>query len=234
MLALIKKELSSFFLTPIGYVFLAIFWFFCGFYFFATVIASQNGELSGFYQSLFMVILISIPVLTMRIFTEEFKNKTDQLLFSSPISLTRIVLGKFFGVLIMFAIASLICVVYTVIVSVMASTSFVTIIGYNLGFLLLGMTLISIGIFISSLTSNQIIAAFGAFGVFLFLMYLDTFAQFMPFEWLQTLFSKLSFMGRYRNFISGMLNPADVVYFLSVTFLFLFFTVRVLDKKRWS
>lgn len=234
MTAIFQKEFRNYFVSPVGYIFLAVFWFFSGFYFFAGVAMQNTSSLSPLFEALFMIVLILIPILTMRLFSEESKTRTDQLFFSAPIRLTSVVLGKYFAALAMFAVTAAITLLYAVVVALMAPASITALIGNILGLLLLGAALIAIGLFVSSLTKSQVVAAFGSFGLFLVLMYMDSFAQFMPFDWLNTALSSLSFMTRYRNFTSGLLNIVDIVYFVSVAAVFLFFTVRVLEKKRWS
>lgn len=234
MKAMFKKELRGYFMTPIGYVFLAIFYFFSGFYFFAGVAASNTSDISIVFESMFLIVMFLVPVLTMRMFSEEYKSKTDQLLLTSPTSLSSIILGKYFAAMLVFCVASIITVFYAIIIAIFAPVGIASFIGNFVGLLLLGSTLISIGLFVSALTKSQVVSAFGSFGIFLVLMYLDTFSQFMPTDWLQDLLSSISFMGRYRSFTSGLLNIADILFFLSVTAFFLFLTARVLEKKRWN
>ncbi len=234
MKAIFKKELRGYFMTPIGYVFLAIFYFFSGFYFFAGVAAANTSDISIVFQSMFLIVMFLVPVLTMRMFSEEYKSKTDQLLLTSPTGLSNIVLGKYFSAMLVFFFASLITVLFAIIIAVFAPVGIADFVSNFVGLLLLGSCLISIGLFVSALTKSQVVSAFGSFGIFLALMYLDTFAQFMPTDWLQNLLSDISFMGRYRSFTSGLLNIADILFFLSITAFFLFLTVRVLVKKRWN
>lgn len=234
MAAIFKRELGSYFSSAIGYVFLAIFYFFSGFYFFAGVLTANSSDLSIVFESMFMIVMFIIPILTMRLFSEEFRGRTDQLLLTSPVSLNGLVYGKFLAAYIMFAIGAAVTILYAVIIACFVPISIMEIVGNIIGILLLGGALISIGVFVSSLTKSQVVAAIGSFGVFLLFMYLDVFAQYVPFDWMQTVLNQISFMGRYRDFTAGLLNIADILYFISVIVIFNFLTVRMLEKKRWS
>lgn len=232
MFAVFKRELKSYFTTAIGYTFLAIFWFFSGFYFLGGVILQNTTDMSIMFESLFIVVMLLIPILTMRLFSEEYKENTYKLLFSSPIKLRSIVLGKYFAALILYIIACSITILYALVVAIIASVSFFVLLGSILGLLLLGMALISIGIFVSTLTESQVVSAILAFGLFLLFMYLDSFAQFISVSFIKNILTWISFMGKYRNFISGILNISDLFYFLSISAVFIFLSIRVLEKKR--
>lgn len=232
--AILKREIHAYFSTPLGYVFLAVFYFFSGFYFFAGVLYQNSTDLSVVFESMFMIIMLLVPILTMRLFSEDYKTGTDQLLLTSPVSVSGLVYGKFFAAYAVFAIGAAVMVVYALVMALFAPLAWFSIIGNLIGLLLLGGALVSIGLFVSALTQNQVVAAAGAFGVILFFMYLDTFSSIIPISWLETLFTQLSFMGRYRDFTSGLINIADIIYFFSVMVMFNFFTIRIVEKKRWS
>lgn len=114
MLAILKRELSSYFTSPIGYVFLAVFYFFSGMFFY-SVLYSNSTDISYVFSGMFTVLLFVVPLLTMRLMSEEKKQKTDQLLLTSPVSLTGLVLGKFLAAVCMYAIALAVTVVYSLI-----------------------------------------------------------------------------------------------------------------------
>lgn len=234
MTALIRKELREYFLYPIGYVFMSIFCALSAFFFFSSTIVQNTSNISAFFQTLFMVIILLTPILTMRLFSEEYKLHTDQLLFCSPAKITEIVLGKYISALIMFIAATSINLIYVVVVCIFAKISLSLIIGCLLGTTLLGASLISIGIFISSKTESQIISAFGSFGVFLIFVFIDALSQYMPFDWLKTFINSLAIMPKYSNLISGVLNISDILYFISIIVIFVFLTVQTLEKKRWN
>ena len=235
MLAILKRELSSYFTSPIGYVYLAVFYFFSGMFFY-SVLYSNSTDISYVFSGLFTVLLFIVPLLTMRLLSEEKKQKTDQLLLTSPVSLTGLVVGKFLAALCMYAIGLAITVVYSLILAGFASPQWMVIIGNIFGTLLLGAALISIGLFISSMTENQMIAAVGSFAVMMFILMMDSFAGILPasLSFIGTLLTNLSFMTRYNELVSGVLNIGTVLFFVSVAVIFNFLTIRVLEKRRWG
>lgn len=235
MMAILKRELSSYFTSPIGYVFLAVFYFFSGLFFY-SVLYSNTTNITYVFSGLFTVLLFIVPLLTMRLLSEEKKQKTDQLLLTAPVSLTGLVMGKFLAALCMYAIALSVTVVYALILAGFASPEWMVVIGNIFGALLLGAALISIGLFISSMTENQMIAAVGSFAVMMFILMMDSFATMLPaaFSFVGTLLQSLSFMTRYTELTTGILNIGTVLFFVSVAVVFNFLTVRVLEKRRWS
>ena len=231
--AIIKRELSAYFSSAIGYIFLAVYYVFSGFFFQATL-ASNTGNMSMIFGNMFTIILFLTPILTMRLWSEEKKQKTDQALFTAPVKLLPVTLGKYFAALIVFVISLAINLVYAIVISAFTTPDWAVIMGNMLGLFLLGAALIAIGMFISALTENQVIAAVGGFGVAFFVMLMDALPSFIPGDFFQKLITSISFNGHYSDFSYGILKLTDVVFFLSVIVLFVFLTVRVFEKKRWS
>ena len=234
MAAILKRELNAYFSSAIGYIFLAVFYAFAGFYFFLSNVLGNTTDMRSFFSSMFSVIMFLIPILTMRLMSEDKKLRTDQALLTAPVGLYSIVLGKYLSAVIMYLVAMAITVVYAVVLAAFAPIDLSLFVGNLLGAIFLGLALIAIGVFISSLTESQVIAAVASFAVMMGLMLIDTLSSVMPTQFLQDLVYGLSFYTRYANFTLGLLNIADVIFFLSVSGLFIFFTVRVLEKKRWS
>lgn len=234
MNAIIKKEFNSYFTSPIGYIVISAFFAFAGFYFYITCLIANSANLSYTFSNLFIITIFLIPILTMRIFSEEKKQKTDVALFTSPVKLSFVVLGKFIAALSIFLICISINLIFAVVISFFAKLNIASIFGNFLGLFLLSSALISIGIFLSSLTENQIIAAVSSISVGIFIMLLDTLANIIQSKFISNIFSKLSFMSKYNNFTLGMINLSDIVFFLSICAIFLFLTVRVFEKKRWA
>ena len=233
MLAVLRREMSNYFTSPIGYIFLAVFYFFSGM-FFANVLAYNSTDITNVFSGLFTVLMFIIPLLTMRSMSEEKKQKTDQLLLTSPIKLGSLVVGKFLAAFLIYCIALAITVVYSVILAAFETPEWSVVVGNIFGARLLGAALIAIGVFISALTENQLIAAIGSFAVMMFIMMIDSFATLIPVEFISNILLKISFMTRYTDFVSGILDFANVLFFLSIAVIFNFLTVRVLEKKRWS
>lgn len=183
MIAIYKKELRSFFTGVTGYVFIAFFLLVFGIY--SGIINFMNGssQFEYIYFNVSFVFLVEIPILTMRSFSEERKQKTDQLLFSLPIKTSSIVLGKYFAMLTIFAIPVAITCLYPVILSFFDPSgylSFNAIYSTALAFFLLGAALISIGMLMSSVTENQIIAAVLSFGAVFICYMMDSLEQYIP------------------------------------------------------
>lgn len=234
MLAIMKRELLSYFTSPLGYVFIAIFYLFSGVFLFLFTLTAQSTDMSYVYTGMFFVMLIMIPVLTMRLMAEENKQKTDQLLLTSPVSLIRLVLGKFLSAFVILLICMLIFLIYGIVLSCFASVNWAVILGNIVGMLLLGSLCIAAGLFVSTLTENQMIAAVGSIGINIGFILVDSFASVMPTKFLQDVFYSLSFFSRYNEFTIGIFSLSNIFFFASVAFIFLFLTVRVLERRRWA
>ena len=234
MVAILKRELSSYFNSAVAYVVMAVYFLFSGLFFSMICIENDTSSLSYVFGNMFIIILFIIPIITMKSFSEEKRQRTDQALLTSPTSLFEIVMGKFLGALILFAICSLIFVVYALVISFFTSPDWAVVLCTVLGLLLLGSALIAIDIFISVLTESMIISAVAGMGVGLLIYMLSNLSINITVDWIATIVKKIDFLTYYTNFTYGMLNLTDIIFFLSVTGLFLFFTARVLEKRRWS
>lgn len=234
MVAILKRELSSYFNSAVAYVVMAVYFLFSGLFFSMICIENDTSSLSYVFGNMFIIILFIIPIITMKSFSEEKRQRTDQALLTSPTSLFEIVMGKFLGALILFAICSLIFVVYALVISFFTSPDWAVVLCTVLGLLLLGSALIAIDIFISVLTESMIISAVAGMGVGLLIYMLRNLSSNITVDWIATIVKKIDFLTYYTNFTYGMLNLTDIIFFLSVTGLFLFFTARVLEKRRWS
>lgn len=234
MTAILKRELVAFFKNPIAYFVLAIYAFLSAIVFTVFVIWQNTSYLGNYFGMwLFFVDIAVIGVLSMRFFSEEKKNKTDQLLLTSPISLGSLVLGKFLGAYIILLICTSLNIVYIVIVDAFGTMDYGALVTNLIGTVLILAAMTSIGIFISSLTSSQIGAAAGSLAVFLLMMIVDFFAMFMP-TWLADAAMTINIYSQYENFTNGIISLPSVIYYISVTVIFLFLTVKVIEKRRWS
>lgn len=234
MVAILKRELSSYFNSAVAYVVMAVYFLFSGIFFSLICVENDTANLSYVYGNMFVIILFVIPIITMKSFSEEKRQRTDQALLTSPTSLFEIVMGKFLGAFSLFGICSLIFMVYALVISFFTSPDWSVVICTFLGLLLLGAALIAINVFISVLTESMIISAVAGMGIGLFIYLLSNFTSSISIDWIATALSKIDFLTYYTNFTYGMLNITDIVFFLSVAGLFLFFTSRVLEKRRWS
>jgi len=192
MIPIYKKEIRTYFTQMMGYLFLAFMTILIGLFFTLINLMFRDANFQIVLSSTSLFFLFLIPILTMRLFSEEARHKTDQLLFTSPLSIAQIVLGKFFAALTLFLIAVAITALFPIMLSRFAESMPASrIIGTYIGWVLVGVSCISVGVFISVLTDNQIIAAVGTFAA-LFLMFLmDAFAMSMP----TSAFASLAFVG---------------------------------------
>lgn len=234
MSAIFKRELSSYFTGAVGYVVLAVFWFFSGLSFYTYCLLYNTSSMSMFFASMFMVIVLIIPLITMRSFAEEKRRKTDQALLTAPVNLFEIVFGKFLAAFVMFLLCNLIFILYALIISGFTSPDWAVFFSTFLGIMLLGAAMIAVDMFISALTESQIIAATVSIGIGILLNRLGDLAEFINTEWVTTVINKISFDKHFSNFVTGLINLPSIVYYLSVAALFLFLCARVFEKRRWS
>ncbi|MBR6408040.1 MAG: ABC transporter permease subunit [Clostridia bacterium] len=233
MFAVFKRELSSYLNSMIGATFLFVYFLFSGIYFF-YVLSYGTASLAPIFNNMFIVLILLIPILTMRLLSEERRTKTDQVLLTAPVGLWAIVLGKFLSAFIMLCIATSINVIFGLVLNLFGSPDWMSILSNIIGQLLLGAALIAIGLFISSLTESQVIAAISTFGVSLFFVLLDSAASLVEYKWVSDAVKWISFNDRYNEFTEGVVNISSIVFFISAAVIFIFLTTRSLDKRRWN
>ena len=234
MRAVLKKELSLYYNTTIGFIFVSVFMMFASYYFLFYNILDNTSDLSMLFQTMLITLVFLIPVLTMRLLSEEKKTKSDQILFTSPVSITAVVLGKYFAALIVFLISIVCSLVFPIIVFSNGNPEPGVIFSVYFGFVIIGAVFISIGLFISSLTESQVISAIFTFGILLFIELSDSLRGSVGNDRIIEFLKWGSVTERYKNFCMGILNFADVVYLVSIIAVFIFLTVRVIEKRRWS
>lgn len=234
MTAIIKREMYSYFCSPVAYVVIAIFLFFSGLFFQMVCLMGDTSNLTYVFNNMFLIIALLTPMMCMKLLSDEKRLKTDQALLTSPVSILGIVMGKFLSACILYLICLSIYIIYGFVISFFVAPQWSVIICNFIGIFILGCALISIDTFLSSLTESQMIAAITGFAVGLLVYLLDNMASAIPVEFLSKAVKAMSFMSHYQNFTMGQLSIADIVFFLSVIALFVFLTVRVIEKKRWS
>ena len=232
--AILKRELGAYFSSATAYVVMAVYFFFSGLFFNFYCISANSSSLSYVYGNMFYIILFLIPIITMKTFAEEKKQKSDQALLTAPTSLTEIVLGKFLGAFCLYAICCCIFLVYAVVISFFATPDWPVILCTFAGIILLGAALIAINVFISALTESMIIAAVAGMALGLLISFLGNISDMLSIDWITAVLEKINPLNYYTNFTYGILSIVDIVFFLTLTGLFIFFTVRVLEKRRWS
>lgn len=251
--ALIAKELRSYFVSPVVYVVGAVFLLIFGVLSYLAVLNASNQairlmQLQGaaaqlnlndlvfrptFYSTA-IVLLLVLPILTMRLFAEERKLRTFELLLTSPIGLNEIVVGKFLGVFIVFLILLALTGLVPLILSVFSSFDWRPIFTGYLGLVLLGSLFLATGVLASALTENQIVAAFLSFGLLLLIQLLGALGSILGDTPVGNALSYLSFFEHYDRLFRGLVDTRDLVYFLSGMILMLFLAHRVVDSQRWK
>ena len=225
MWAVIKKELKSYFTTPIGYIFIGMFLVALSISFYFSVIGAGSVNLERIYYSLptIIVLAVIIPLLTMRSFSEERKSGTEQLLLTSPLSITKIVLGKFIAAAVVVIITEIISFMYFAITSHFGTPHVQTAIVTMFGFLLFCMTYIAFGILASSITENQIIAAIISIAFFIITWVLPDF---------NTNLSGLSFVNMLYKYTQGEIDIADTVTFVTSAITSIILTITLMQRRK--
>lgn len=235
MTAIAKKELKSYFHSPVGYVFLGIMLLLFGLYYTQVLYLQSSDYIPVIYSALLTwIMVILLPIVTMRTFSEEIKNKSDQGLLTAPVGVFSIVMGKFLAAFLMFAISLAATLIPAVIITCFSSPDWAKIFCTFVGMLLCGAALIAIGIFVSSLTQSQIVAAIGTFGISMLLLLMSGLAKNVSNSTLANVLNWISFDNRFQPFSNGIFNISSLVYFLSIAAVFLFLTARKLESRRWS
>lgn len=235
MLSIIRKEWRSYFFTPTGYVFVAIFWLLGTAFFFLYNILAASADLSALFGNLSYLFMLIVPLLTMRLFSEERKQKTDQLFYCSPVSLLSVVGGKFLAALGVLAVSLLGTGLYLVILAQRTALAPGMVLAHYLAFLLLGGSYIAVGLFMSALTDSQITAAVLTLAMNMLLQLLEMSAGTMTVPWLPflpALMQCITLNQRYAQIAGGVIYPTDIGYFLAFTAVFLAATVVVLARRK--
>ena len=234
MSAIFRRELGAFFTSGIAYVFLAVFYLLAGLFFYMYTLSSSTTDMSGMFSMLFAVIIFLIPILTMKSFSEEKKQKTEQGLLTAPVGLGGIVLGKYFATILMYIFGVSIVLIYALIISYFGSVDWGILFSNYLALILLGAAFIAIGMFISSLTENQVVAAVGGICSLLFLCLVDILTNYISIDFITDFLNSISFYNKYYEFTCGIFNLSSVLFYISTAVIFNFLTVRVFEKRHWS
>lgn len=247
MFAIYKKELRSYFLNAIGYVYIGIFLAVSGLACCYTTLIAKSYDTSLYFTILIMTFTVLIPLLTMKLFSEEKKLRTEQMLLTAPVSIWGMVLGKFFAAFTLFAAGVLVSCVNFFPLAAYANAEQIAdaydspvgpvlpvIAASILGILLIGAAFIAIGMFISSLTENQLAAAIITVAIIFGMLVLNLINNYIEVYAIRFVISWICFMSRFSYFSEGMLDPSALLYYISFAGVFLLLTVRVYDKRRWS
>ena len=233
ILAIMKKELQSYFFSPVAYIVFAAFLLIVGYLFWVILIASKAASLEPMLYNGAFLLLIASPVLTMRLVSEEKKNKTIELLLTSPISPAEIICGKFLASMVLYIILFVLTIQYPIIISHYSNNFDLGPVycGY-IGLILLGASFISVGLFASTISENQIVAAMTSFGILILFWIFGWAKAAMDNEFGQML-GNLSLFDRYADFLRGILDTGNIIFFVIFTMIWLFLATRVLESDRW-
>ena len=234
MLAIYKRELRSYFVSAVGYVFLAVIIALGAVAFSLTTLLSYSNDVSTYFTVMLFILMIALPVLTMKLFSEERKLKTEQLLLTAPISIGAMVFAKFLAAFTVFMGANLLCSLAYVTLFRYSDPEGGIILGNIIAISLVGAAFIAIGMFVSALTENQLAAAIGTFGILLAMLGIGFLNSFIPWYPVRFVLGWLSVLTRYQNFTNGFFDFAALFYYVSVCFVFLFVTCRVYERRRYG
>ena len=239
MLAIFKREMRSFFTTSVGYIFLASAMAISAILFAITTIFSQTADMSVYFSGLIVILMIFLPILTMKSFSEEKRTKTEQLLLTSPVSTTQMVLGKFFSAVVMLVIFLFISLIFLIplgmyVAEGSSGPGAALVIGNLMALLLVGMCFISIGIFISSLTENQFAAIVMTIMTLLVLFFISLFSSIVDSYAVRVVLDWLSIFARYTYFTYGIFDIGALIYYISITGVMVFLTVRVFEARKYN
>lgn len=248
MFAIYKKELRSYFINAIGYVYVGIFLAAAALLCCYTTIGSGSYDTSSYFTFLLFSFIILIPLLTMKLFAEEKKLRTEQLLLTAPVSIWGIVLGKFLAAATLFVGTVLASCINFIPMYIYANAERladeygVTYIGPMtgeiitclVGVIFIGLAFIAIGMFVSSLTENQLAAAVITIAIILVMLILDLLQQYIDVYAIRFVVNWVCVLSRFSNFTQGILDYASMLYYLSISGVFLLLTARVYDKRRWG
>ena len=232
-LAIAWKEIQTYFNSPMGYIVALVFLAITG-YFFGVSISGLFPEatVDDFISASAFILILLAPAMTMRLMAEEQKLGTVELLLTSPVRDWEVVLGKFLASFIFFVATLALTLYYVLLLHVFGTPDWGPVWSAYLGLILYGAAALSVGILASSMTSNQIVSLVAGFGVLLILSLLNQASTLVEGVG-STILEEMSFSGRLEDFARGVVDWSDLIYFVTVTALFLFLTVRSLETRRW-
>jgi ABC-2 type transport system permease protein len=232
VLVFCRKELKGFFDSPVAYIVLTIFVLISGWFFFSDLFLVNQASLRNLFGIVPFIFMFFVPAVTMRLISEEKRSGTIEILVTLPVKDYEIILGKFLAGLGLIVVAVLLTLVYTLTLSGLGDLDSGSVAAGYLGLIFLGATYLSIGIFTSSLTHNQIVAFITSFAIIFALFMLDKVLIFVP-NFLVSFFEYLSVDYHFSNISRGVIDSRDVIYYLSFIFFFLFLAVRSLESRKW-
>ncbi len=229
---ILKKELRVYFVSPLAYVFLSVFLLISGMFFYLGIALTGEASLRVMLGNLAVALIFILPMLTMRQFAEEQRAGTFELLMTSPISLPALILGKWLASLVMCALMLAGTLVFPAILAYYGDPDWGVVATSYLGLILVCAAFTAAGLFASSLTNDQVAAGMGGIVLLLPFWVIGSAGSIVG-ERLQSILDHLALLPHLRSFTRGILDSADIVYFVAFAFVFLFLTFRTLESRRW-
>jgi len=226
------REFKSYFSSPIAYIFIVGFLTISGLLFGLNLLASQEATLRYFLGNSIFVLIFIIPAFTMRLFSEEKKNGTIEILMTLPVRDYQVYLGKFLSALAFYMLMLTLTVSFPLTIFILGTPDIGVMIANYVGLLLFGMALISIGVYSSLLTENQIVAFMITLGTILVLFFFHALANVLG-ESIADVITDISLNSHFENFAKGLIDTSDVLYYCSVTFIFIFLGLTTLESRSW-
>ena len=246
------KELRSYFMSPVAYVVIAMFLLVVGVLTYTTTvrastIAMQQMQVRGVvpalhvnelvfrpvFENLAIFLLLLLPMLTMRLFAEERRMRTLELLMTSPITVTEMVLGKYLAAVVVFGVMVGLTGLTPLMLSFFTDIEWLPLGAAYVGLFLMGALFLSVGLFASSLTENQIIAVFVSFGILLLFWMVGWAADASEVQWITEVLFYLAIFNHFDPFVNGLIDSRDIVYYLTSIVFWIFLAHRVIESQRW-
>lgn len=235
MFAIFKREFKSYFTSLWGYVFLAAFLIIAAYVFIMLNITYSYGGMTPFFQQFITLVMFVLPILTMRLFAEDRKQKTDQLLFTSPVSSMGVAIGKFLSVFAVFLVGVIIMLLYPLALSFYGDTPVAETMSAFVGFALFSGAILAIGMFMSSLTESQVIAAISTYAIIITMFILPNFVlSNISNPVLSEVVGSISLLDHFNDFTIGVLNLESLIYYASFIVVFVFLTGIIIERRRFS
>ncbi|MTI47448.1 ABC transporter permease [Sporosalibacterium faouarense] len=228
-----KREMKSYFYSPLAYVIISVFLVISGYLFTTSILFTKSSYMQDVFTNMVTLMIFLIPLLTMGLLTEERKQGIDQLLFTTPLGVTEFVMGKFLAAFSVYSIMLVFTFMYPGVLEIFGTPDYGSIVSGYIGLLLVGGVFISVGLFASSLTESQVIAGLVSFGILL-TIWLLTMLKSVLSGILVTIVLKIDLFNYFYDFQNGILDSNAIIVYLSFIFVFLFLTTRVIDRRRWK
>lgn len=234
MLAIYKREMKSYFSSPIGYVYMFFYLILTGLVFYYFNLYVMSSDTSSYFLYSRYILIAAIPILAIKLFPDERKNKTDQILITAPVSITRMVLGKYFAAYTVYVLSLVPGIFNMIFLGLNGNLEVGTVLINYTGMLLIGAAFLAISMFMSAMTESIIVAYMLSAFVLAIFAVSDIVANTLNNSVLNKIVGIISMTDRFEQFTQGLFNSSTILYFLSVAAIFIFLIIRVIDKRRWS